>query len=199
MTPFGQLPESVLVKGEPVPIRTDFRVWVQFEQGLLTGTDDWELLRLVFPGAFPLDAQGLVEGVLWFYRRGGQREEAREGTAPLPSAERFYDFAQDADVIFSSFWQTYGIDLSAAALHWWDFSRLLWGLPERSPFMRVIHYRTCDLTGLDKKQKTHYEKMRKLYALQGPRGKRQETLEERNDRMRAYVARRFQEAAHGKG
>lgn len=145
MIPFSQLPDTVTVRGEAVPLRTDFRVWVQFEQGLLAGTDEWGLLRLVFPGAFPLDAQGLVEGVLWFYRCGEQRKEAREGTASLHRAERFYDFAQDADVIFSSFWQTYGIDLSAAALHWWNFSRLLWGLPEQSPFMRVIHYRTCEI------------------------------------------------------
>ncbi len=194
MIPFASLPETVRVAGEAVPIRTDFRVWVQFEQGLLHGADDWWLLRLVYPGSFPPDAQGLVDAAIWFYRCGDQNEQEEADSDPEPVRQgRFYDFAQDADTIFSSFWQAYGVDLSAGPLHWWNFSRLLRGLPEDSPFMRVIHYRTADLSELPKSQKKHYAKMRKLYALRDPDGGRHETLEERNNRMRSYVDRRFRE------
>lgn len=197
--PFSRLPETVQVAGEEIPIRTDFRVWVQFELGLLARRDNLELLHLIYPGPFPLDVDGLAEAAIWFYRCGDRDEEKHEeeGTPQRPA--RFYDFAQDADVILSSFWQVYGLDLSTATLHWWNFSRLLWGLPEGCPFMRVVHYRTADLTGMDKKQKKHYEKMRKLYALKGPEGKKRETLEERNARMQNYVARRFQEMEKQKG
>lgn len=189
--PFEDLPESVRVGDYDTPIRTDFRVWIEFEVRMQSGEDSMELLELVYPDLYPLDLKGLIDSAVWFYLGGDGCAEGKNGGEKATG--RFYDFAQDADVIFSSFWQVYSIDLTSASLHWWKFCRLLWGLPEDSSFMRIIHFRTADLTGMDKNKKQYYEKMRKLYALKCTEQK--ETLEERNDRMLAYVNRRFAEAA----
>ncbi len=187
--PFEALPESVRVGDYDTPIRTDFRIWVEFEVRLQSGEDSMELLELLYPDLRRLDLQALIDSAVYFYM-GWISEDGKNGDGE--AAGRSYDFVQDADTIFSCFWQVYGIDLSTEHLHWWKFCRLLWGLPGDCAFMRIIHYRTADLTGMDKNKKKEYEKMRKLYALRNT-GKK-ETLEERDERMLAYVNRRFAEA-----
>lgn len=54
-----------------------------------------------------------------------------------------YDFNQDADYIFASFMQAYGIDLieQQGKLHWFKFKALLTGLPNNTIFSQVLEIR----------------------------------------------------------
>ena len=181
-------PDHVEVGGVLHPINTDFRAGIRFELAILSEkANTEELLHLYYPKGLPYDLNEAVGRVLWFYQCGDR--EPGDGKGAVKSGQA-YDFEQDADAIYSSFMVAYGIDLSTAALHWWVFRKLLFGLPPETPFMQRIHYRTADTAGLPKELKKHHEKMKAQYALKSRSGKR-ETLEERNQRMRDYVAKRF--------
>ncbi len=198
--PFDRPPDTVEVDGRSYEINTDFRTGVKFELALLDGdTDVMRLMQLWYPH-LPSDINAAVDAALQFYRLGQLPSDEAAGEASgLRRQERAYDFEQDADVMLSSFWQAYGINLTTAQLHWWTFRRLMFGLPEDSGFMRRVHYRTADISGMSKSQKQHYERMRKLYALRRGGAEDRLTLAERDLRMRNYVARRFEEARNGQG
>ena len=198
--PFDLPPTSVEIDGEIYPINTDFRVGVTFELALLNGdTDVLQLLQIWYPH-IPHNVNAAVDASLQFYRLGRPALTEESGHDPIiRRQERAYDFDKDADILLSSFWQAYGIDLTSIYLHWWTFRRLMFGLPEDSGFMRRVHYRTADLKGLPKNQKKYYERMRKLYALKRGSAEDRISLEERNRRMRSYVSRRFEEVQHQLG
>jgi hypothetical protein len=59
---------------------------------------------------------------------------------------RLYSFEKDADLIFSAFRQTHGIDLETAEMHWWKFLALFMDLGADTAF--------CNLVGLRKRVKT---------------------------------------------
>lgn len=83
--------------------------------------------------------------------------------------EKIYDLKQDAEYIYASFWQDYGIDLfeQQGKLHWYKFKALLGGLSETTKFRKVLEIRQMPLpSGKDSsKQRAEIEKLKKAYAL----------------------------------
>ncbi|WP_227995081.1 Gp15 family bacteriophage protein [Oceanobacillus sp. CFH 90083] len=83
--------------------------------------------------------------------------------------KKIYSIKQDAEYIFASFYQDYGIDLLEAQgkLHWYKFQALLAGLRQDTKFKEVIEIRTMELptgkgTGKHRKQ---VEEAKKAYRL----------------------------------
>lgn len=151
-----------------LPVRADWRVMVEFENGLYRMQEGGEGAFIksalaAFYCAPPPDAAAAWDGLLWFYRCGKaapkSTEHGRQGSA------RPFDFDADADLLYAAFWQAYRLNLSVAPLHWWQFRALLGSLPEKCRFCKVIEYRTADLDGLPDKQRQFYERMRAAYAL----------------------------------
>lgn len=73
---------------------------------------------------------------------------------PMPSIEigqdeqkQVYSIKQDAEYIFASFYQDYGIDLLEVQgeLHWYKFQALLAGLRKDTKFKEVIEIRSMEL------------------------------------------------------
>lgn len=192
--PFQALPDYVELGGRRVPIDPDFRVGVAIEMEALQAEepDVSCLLSLFYRNAIPGDLAGAVQAMLDFFKGYDQRREKKvAGKHP----GRCYDFAQDGDVLLSSFLAAYGIDLSTASLHWWTFRRLMFNLPPDSLFMQRIQYRTADLNKLPKSQRKHYKKMRELYAIKAPaRSGPSMTAQERDEALMERVRRRFEEA-----
>ena len=194
-----RLPQRVEVGGRYWPIDPDFRLMVELESAVtapegLTPEALGELLGQFFPQGAPPDGEGAVEGLLWFYRCGDREEKEGSGA---PSRGRLYDFDQDGEALYTSFLQAFRIDLTTDRVHWWQFRKLMFGLPADTPFAQRLHYRAADTSGMGKEQKKHYAKMRRLYALREP-ARFHETLAQRDGRMLAYVAQRFAEVEHGK-
>lgn len=193
-----RLPDAVEIGGEQVPINTSFFIGVQFE--LLMQDDkisDREkaplILGLYYP-VIPGDITTALNQVLWFYLCGKEREE-NEGLGGSQSAPA-YSFEQDADLIFAAFLDQYGIDLNTVEnLHWWKFRALFDGLTEENKISKIMGYRTMDLKGIPRTQKKHYEKLKKLYALNVKRPERALNYMAYKQKMRDYVARRFKEVA----
>lgn len=197
------LPETVIIGGRPWPINSAFYIGVLFElimqdADLSSAEKVGQALALYFP-KIPDDKQAAVDAMLWFYRCGADEPKAA-GRGKGGTPKKAYCFDQDADVIYSSFYGQYRIDLAEAdGLHWWKFRALFAGLSAESEIKKIMGYRTADLNGLGKTQKKSYEKMRKIYALKNSRSVESAiTLEERNRRMKEYVDRRFMEVG-GKG
>lgn len=190
--PFERLPDSVEIDGEQVRIDSDFRVGVAIETELLSQSPDvYGLLTAFYPDGTPTDVEAAADKMIWFY---AHTESAEPNEDALKSkGGRWYDFTQDADALLASFQQAYGIDLERDNLHWWKFRRLMFGLPQDTPFMQRVHYRVADIDKLPKEQRKHYRKMRRLYALKQPE-RTKTTAAERDAAMKERVRKRFEEA-----
>jgi len=89
---------------------------------------------------------------------------------PLPMSKKAknYDLKYDAEYIYASFMQAYGIDLieQQGKLHWYKFKALLNGLPEGTKFMSVLDIRTREeRKGMSPEEKRDLKKLKKQYAL----------------------------------
>lgn len=193
-----RLSRHVDIRGTRWPIDPDFRLMVELENAV-TGPEGLPpealggLLGRFYPQGVPPDAEEAVEGMLWFYRCG--KDDERDGGGGAGHA-RLYDFEQDGEALYTSFLHAFRVDLTTDGVHWWQFRRLMFGLPADTPFAQRLHYRTADTSGMGKEQKKHYSKMKRLFAVREP-ARARETLEQRNARMRAYVERRYAEVERG--
>lgn len=164
------LPDMVRVGGINVPIRTDFRVWLMLEQLLDdTEVDGNERIMLALSLCFediPEDIDEAVHALIWFYR-GGQPEDKRlTKMAERSQPKRVYDIDQDAEYIYSAFLQSYGIDLTTANMHWWQFRALLRSLPESCLFCKIMGYRSISLSSIkDKDERGRIAQKQALYRL----------------------------------
>lgn len=191
MNPFPSPPGTVEAGGEEIPIHTDFRVWAQFEAEATRGTARAaELLVLCYP-RFPRHPAEALDRAIWFYRCGHGEEPDTGDKSGLRPCGRAYDFVQDAALLTASFRAAYGIDLDTDYVHWWTFRALMLGLPSDTPFMQVVGYRTADTKGMTKAQKKFYAEMKARYAIREHGAAL--TLEERDQRMKDYVAARLRE------
>lgn len=82
--------------------------------------------------------------------------------------ERLFSLQYDAEYIYASFMQAYGIDLIDAqnTLHWKKFNALLNGLPSDTKFAEVLKIRSYKpQQGDSKKYKEDMKRLKKEYAL----------------------------------
>lgn len=190
------LPNTVTVAGGEYAIRSEFYIGIQFEllmqePGISDEQKVLQALELYYP-EIPPDLNGAVDSLLWFYRCGRPAPAGQGGGR----VRRCYDFEQDAPLIYSAFYGAYGIDLNRVEdLHWWSFRALFQGLPADCELCRVMGYRTMDTSGMSKRQREFYAKMKRLHALKTERTADQSmSLAARDRRMMEHVRRRYQEA-----
>lgn len=142
------MPDAVYVDGVAFFINPSFRNVLR----ILSMLDDaeidvyikFELLAKWFfidktPPA-PLDAYKAFMGankVEYYDPVGAEESEDQEKT---------WDHDFDADEIYASFLQQYGIDLFDADMHWYKFLTLLKGLTEDTPFVSKVRLRKLDLS-----------------------------------------------------
>lgn len=188
-------PDSVDIGGKSVPINTSFRAGVQFElQALEDQLTPESILTLFYGAGWPQPYDEAIQQAIWFYRLG-KPESEDDKKSDVQSTRRSYDFEFDADALYTSFRSAYGIDLLREDLHWWAFRELMIGLPDNTAFKQRVYYRTGSPEGMTTKQKKRFEALRAKYAIP-ERGKidKKMSLEERDNAMRRYVTRRFEEA-----
>ena len=166
-----KLKDSILVNGEDYAIRTDFRYWLCFARTLKEAKSVMDF-DFIYNGNAPADRSTGFEGLASFYNP----------PAPLPRPDgsgggKVVDFAQDADLIFSAFWEQYGIDLTEKDLHWHKFLALFRGLHD-TKLNEVMGYR-CHDEGDKSDFKKFMARMKAAWALE----------EELTDSERAAVER----------
>ena len=145
------------------------------------------------------DFQPILEGLTQKIIGDNSREETVERDMKgniLEEEKKFYDFEEDADYIFASFMQDYGIDLikerEKSNYYWnkvqsgtmslekfrnhtmsWDkFNALLTGLSETSKFRRVIEIRQMEIPeNATEKERKEIKKAKSAVALKSDREK----------------------------
>lgn len=86
-----------------------------------------------------------------------------------------FDFAQDADAIYSSFWLDYGIDLhnEIGRMHWRTFTALFSGLSEHTKMREIMSIRRRPLpepTKYNQETIRNLMELKSFYALRSPGG-----------------------------
>lgn len=79
-----------------------------------------------------------------------------------------YSISYDAEYIYASFMQAYGIDLieQQGKLHWLKFKALLSGLPDGTKFQQVMSIRSWEKPSKSKDaHETQMKKLQRIYAL----------------------------------
>lgn len=152
------LPEFVVDHGVKVPVDADFRTVLRcfrvlIDQSINTG-DRLILLKLwFFKGNRVSDPVSLFKAFV----TGREDEE---------TPDRVIDFEQDADAIYASFLQQYGIDLvDVPYLHWGKFLVLLSGLDAKTALGARITIRTTDTRKMEPAERAKFERMRRRISL----------------------------------
>lgn len=172
-------PCTVIVADTRIPINTDYRTGILFEQTLNDPVmpDNEKLntvLQLYYGDAvFSLlddmdTVQEALNGIMWFYRCGTDETERTEMERDSSKAPPF-SYEHDAGYIYAAFFETYGIDLTKNRLHWWQFRALFLGLPETVLFCKIMGYRTMEIPAkIPKEKKRFYQHMKRLYKIPEP-------------------------------
>ena len=180
-----ELPHSVVIDGSSYEIDTSFRTSILFE--IMMFDDELneqekiaQALELYFGDNIPGNIQEAVNAIKAFYSCG--REETKKTSKGSGSgAKKAFDFEYDADYIYSAFMHDYNIDLNTIDMHWWKFKALLNGLSEDNKLVKIMGYRSMDLSKItDKDEKARYKELQKIYAIPQPK-EDIEKLDEIND------------------
>lgn len=159
---YDDLPQSVCIDGIEYPIYTDFRRWIKIEELLserVSAENVAEAVLLCYK-TLPKNLKDAVSGIAHFHAMGEKGARVSEKTKPL------YSFGCDGVYIYGAFWEKYGIDLTKAQMHWWQFAALFRSLTE-CRFTKIMQWRAVDLAQIkNKEQKRIYRRLKRLYALE---------------------------------
>lgn len=174
-------------------INSDFRIMIQYEKLLRNENiaEKWKIQKILdlFYIQKPQNIEKAIQGLNWFYQCG-KIEKTAQGKGNAAAA---YDFEQDDDLIYSAFYQTYGIDLSNTTMHWWKFYSLLLALPKDTLFMEIVGYRVADTHDMPPKMKAFYNKQKAIHAIKRS-SKKYMTLEERDVAFKQEMEKRYHKA-----
>lgn len=164
------VPTSVEIDNQEYEINSDFRISILFEllmQDNSMGDKDKMLmaLKLYYP-VIPKNLNEAIEQMLWFYRCGKDVRKSK-GNGKGKSGTQIYSFEHDDDYIYAAFMDQYNIDLQDIEyLHWWKFKAMFKSLKEDNEIVKIMGYRSMDLSKIkDKEEKAYYKKMQELYKL----------------------------------
>ncbi|MDU2670403.1 MAG: bacteriophage Gp15 family protein [Clostridium sp.] len=164
------VPTIVNIDNKEYEINSDFRTSILFELLMQDGTigeDDkiFMALQLYYPD-IPENIKKAIEQMLWFYRCGKDVSSSK-GNGKSKGVTQIYSFEYDDDYIYSAFLDQYNIDLQDIEyLHWWKFKALFKALKDDNMIVKIMGYRSMDLSKVkDKEQKSYYKKMKDLYKL----------------------------------
>lgn len=107
------------------------------------------------------------------------------------------NFNEDAERIYSSFLMDYNIDLTEVQgeMSWAKFMALFNNLSEKTPIMKALYYRTCDLPSgksTDDERK-RVKKMKEFYELESQRKAREMEVVNRMEQQRKRLAKLHKE------
>lgn len=154
-------------------LRTDFRESIKFEllmqdTKLDEQTKVMQALKLYYYDVSKIEnLKEAVEDILWFYSCGKKEQKVDEKKSEEKNNKQIYSYEFDDEYIYSAFMEQYKIDLNSIKyLHWWKFKALLNSLNENTQFVKIMGYRSIDLSKIkDKDMKANYKKLKKQYDL----------------------------------
>lgn len=129
------------------------------------------------------------------------KEKPTLGSNGTSENKQYYSLIEDADFIFASFMQDYGIDLFdyQGKMHWHKFKALLAGLREDTKFKKVIDIRMWEPTkDTGEEEKRNMQELQRTYAL----GVTQEMIEFESlseEEKEAFARKKYEEEMRKEG
>lgn len=129
------------------------------------------------------------------------KEKPTVGSGGEKESKQYYSLIEDADFIFASFMQDYGIDLFdyQGRMHWKKFKALLAGLREDTKFKKVIEIRMWEPTkDTGAEEKINMQELQRTYAL----GVTQEMIEFESlseEEKEAFARKKYEEEMRKEG
>lgn len=150
MNMFNRLPHFVYLNNEKYFIRTDFRIFIEFEKNM-QGKDEKQVIYKTLSNFYPAFLEILNKGLLneavdkfiWFYKCGKEDVEIKYSKKQNKKL-RIYDYDFDSDLIWGAYYTQYRVDLSIDKLHWWKFRAMWNSLDSKCEFSKARGYRAYD-------------------------------------------------------
>lgn len=164
------VPNTVNIDGEEYKINSDFRYSILFEllmqDKTLSDKEKTVNALSLYYSVCPKNINEAINQMLWFYR-GGKDIELSKGKGKGKSDIQIYSFEHDDDYIYAAFMDQYRIDLQDIEyLHWWKFKAMFKSLREDNEIVKIMGYRSVDLSKIkDKEEKAYYRKMKELHKI----------------------------------
>lgn len=170
---YEDLPESIVVSGEEIPIQTDFRDYIRLidmlgDTGLLP--NEKKYLVLQYFKKRPKDFGEALDALTDFVVMGALKEDCDQEHSEEEEPENqkmVYSFSYDYPYIFSAFIHDYNINIRTIPyMHWWEFRMLFDGLSKDNEIKQRIMYRSIDLGDIkDKDERKRIEKIQRAIKL----------------------------------
>ncbi len=164
------VPNTVNIDGEEYKINSDFRYSILFEllmqDKTLSDKEKTVNALSLYYSVCPKNINEAINQMLLFYRCGKDIELSK-GKGKGKSDIQIYSFEHDDDYIYAAFMDQYGIDLQDIEyLHWWKFKAMFKSLREDNEIVKIMGYRSIDLSKIkDKEEKAYYRKMKELHKI----------------------------------
>lgn len=162
------LPRSINVSGRDYPIQADFRTWVRVDSIIQDNAIPEELKLPVICRAIGLDLfafkgeqTDLWQALMGFFYCGKQPKESHAKT----NGRQAYRFDYDMDFIYAAFRQQYNINLLEVDLHWFEFKALFNALTEETMIVKIIGFRTRDISKLKGDERKQAQELERYYRL----------------------------------
>ena len=162
------LPSWIEISGRRLNIRTDFRIWMEFDRMMhLRDAPSREKFIMICRLCIEDDILGdispdeIMDGLCSFYLCG-----AKPNPKGADKAQPVFSFSQDSGYVFAAFLSRYGIDLlSNPYMHWFVFSALLKGLDDSCRLMKIMSWRGVEPEKENNpKRKKILRQMKEMYA-----------------------------------
>lgn len=180
------LPDFISIGRWKCAIRTDFRIWMEFDS-LLNCTDIEDKDKIMMILKLCIDNEGCIifqddmkeamKELCSFYLCG--KEQIKKKDTGRRETNRAVDFSLDSGYIYSAFLTQYGIDLiSIPYMHWYVFCSLLDGLEEARKIKKIIGFRLCRPEDSESDDRRRYlRRMKEIYALPDARSEKEKEEE----------------------
>lgn len=176
---YEDLPVTIQVCGESIPMVTDFREYIKLLD-MLKDDDVSETERILLLNEYFLkEVLDIEEGInrlsdfvsMKALEKVCLEEENSEEEHQEPEEQKvekpLFSFSVDYPYILSGFMRDYGLDLlSVKYLHWWKFRMLFDGLSDDTEIKQRIMYRSIDLSSIkDKDERKRIQRIQRSIQL----------------------------------
>lgn len=172
-----RLPYSICVDGKKHKLTPAFdnvlQLFAQMEDCALTDYDKLELMIYYLTDNAPASIEILNAAC----------EALFPSIQSKSIGKKAFDFIQDSDLIFSAFYQSYGIDLveQQGKLHWLKFMALLQGLPDNTRFREIISIRLRPMpkpTKSNAEERMELARLKQVFALKTSAAEREQNIQD---------------------
>jgi hypothetical protein len=168
-----ELPEKVEIEGEEIEINTDYRnVLLYFRLLKDEELEEIEKVNIAIRLFFKSIPKEIGKAIRYINEEyivsSGMKKPRKVEQRGIEKGNAVFDFEQDGDLIFASFWQEYGIDLRKEKMHWYIFKALFDGLGEDTALRRIMEFRRMKAKDMPRERRTELLELQRELRVKDP-------------------------------